>query len=95
MSVKSDINKLVEPDPRQKPLAGAVAPTSMPSKTGVASRATKSGSGIVGPIKEQSREMHVVQAVSSDGLFVWSVPKIIAMIDGEGAAVDFEYKVPV
>lgn len=94
MSDKQSINRLVTPDTGAKALGGAVVPGSIPAKTGF-EPAAKKGSGVASPITEDSRELHTEQAVSSDGLFVWSVPKQISMQDAEGTSLVFVYKVPV
>jgi hypothetical protein len=56
--------------------------------------AVASGSGIASPLTEASRTLHTTQAVSSDGLFVWSVPDKITMTDAEGRTVEFIYTSP-
>ena len=53
-----------------------------------------SGAGLASPVTEISRTLHTTQAVSSDGLFVWSVPDTITMVDGNGRSIDFVYAEP-
>lgn len=93
-ATKQDINRLVTPDTGGKVLGGALVPASMPARTGF-EPAAKKGSGVSSPITEESRELHTVQAVSSDGLFVWTVPKQISMQDADGLSLVFVYKEPV
>lgn len=50
--------------------------------------------GIASPLTESARTLHSTQNVSSDGLFVWSVPATITMLDAEGRTVGFVYAAP-
>lgn len=65
------------------PSIGSAAPSPAPSDTGIAS-----------PLTEQSRTYHTTKAVSSDGLFVWSVPNTIVMLDANGETVQMIYAEP-
>lgn len=94
MDVKQSIAKLTPLDTNAKPLGGAVAPDSIASKTGFGAQ-KKAGSGIVSPVTEDSRTNAVTQAVSSDGLFVWTVPEKIQMTDAAGTSIEFVYNPPV
>ena len=53
-----------------------------------------SGVGLSSPLTESERTLHATQSVSSDGLFVFSVPDTITMIDASGRVIEFKYSAP-
>ncbi len=94
--IKKDIERLAFKRPGVQALKGATAPAPIQTQTALGSidRATSSGSGIASPLTETGRTLHVTQEVSSDGLFVWSVPDTVTMIDANGRTVELIFAAP-
>jgi hypothetical protein len=94
--IQQDIKRLTQERPGVAKLPGAIAPDTISAKTALGLRASSSVSsgGIASPLTEVSRTLHATQAVSSDGLFVWSVPDVITMFDDNGATVELHFLAP-
>jgi hypothetical protein len=94
--LKHDVQRLAYQRPTIPALKGASAPAPILPQTaiGAIDRTGSNGSGIASPLTEVSRTLHATQAVSSDGLFVWSLPDTITMIDANGVTVEFIYAAP-
>ena len=83
---------LVRPSPGALPTP--TAPDAITDTTGIGLIPDSSASGIASPLTETNRTVWGTQAVSSDGLFVWDMPKKITMTDAIGRVVEFIYKEP-
>ncbi len=93
---KDDIQRLAHKRPGLVKLADATDPEPILAKTGLGSvaRPASGGAAIASPVTETSRTWHATKAVSSDGLFTWSVPDTVSMEDANGMIVDFVYLAP-
>jgi hypothetical protein len=95
--LKNDIQRLATRRASVDPLKAAGAPAPILTQTAIGSSAAAGqtgGDGIASPLIETGRTLHATQAVSSDGLFVWSVPDTITMIDAAGRSVEFQFVEP-
>jgi hypothetical protein len=57
--------------------------------------ASSTGGAIESPLTEIARSLHATQAISSEGLFVWSVPETITFSDAAGRPVELIFAAPV
>lgn len=96
--LRRNLRKLVGPGETRKTLESVGAAVGIPDGVGAARpKLTGSGSvasGIASPLTETSRTYHTTKAISSDGLFTWSVPHRIFFDDARGAAVEIVYLAP-
>ena len=93
---QASIQRLAKQRAQVDPLQPVAAPKQMLATTALGRDPSTSGtgSGIASPLTETARTLHATQSVSSDGLFVWSVPDTITMIDANGVVVEFIYSAP-
>lgn len=92
---KTAIQRLAKTLPEAAALPAQVTPDKILATSGLGQDYKFSGgAGLASPVTEISRTLHATQAVSSDGLFVWSVPDTITMSDGNGRLIDFVYAAP-
>lgn len=97
--LQSDLQRLTARRAGVAALEGAQAPETIPDQTGTSSgqvvaAAPASSGTIASPLIETSRTYHATKAISSDGLFTWSVPASITMTDANGQTVVFNYAAP-
>ena len=95
--VADDIKRLAQTPPGVQPLPQAPVPDPRPAITSTGrntAAAAEAGGPIASPLTELSRTTQVTQAVSSDGLFAWTVPHEITMQDANGREVVFSYAAP-
>jgi len=93
---QASIQRLAKQRAPIDPLQPVAAPKQILATTALGRdpSSSASGSGIASPLTETARSLHATQAVSSDGLFVWSLPDTITMSDANGVTVEFIYAAP-
>lgn len=94
---RDDVRRLARARPQVSALAPAVEPLPISASRATGQPAPSTvgaSSAIASPLTETSRSTHTTQAVSSDGLFVWTVPATITMTDANGQVVQFNYAAP-
>ena len=91
------VQRLARTRPEVEALPAASAAKAIRSSVGLGrdpATSAAASSGIASPLTETGRTLHATQAVSSDGLFVWSVPEAITMEDAAGRTVVLIYAAP-
>lgn len=93
---RDELRRLTRKQEARPSLPDAANPTPVSGGTGLGQNPTVSGggTGIASPLVETERTLHTTQMVSSDGLFVWSVPATITFMDADNRTVEFEFSAP-
>lgn len=93
---RDELQRLTRQQTGRQPLPDPANPTPVSGGIGLGQNptATGSGTGIASPLVETERTLHTTQMVSSDGLFVWSVPATITFLDADNRTVEFQFSAP-